>query len=336
MERRGQRSWFVAAVARGLALFFGLFTIVNVVGALRSAAFGFDANVWWVAVPLVGRYAAAGALTVAGLALAAYALRPEMGAWRRGSTLVVSAGLAAVTAWNGVGFYGAWRAGEIQAGVPLPLSFVLCAIMVFIAWAALRAPAPRRRWGAAVVVVGTAAVCALLFPLAQVFFFGETDYRREASVAVVFGAQVHPDGHPSTSLSDRMNTAVDLYQDGLVNTLLVSGGVGDSGYNEAEVMRDMAIAAGVAREDVVVDGMGMNTEATVSNSIDLLGSGNTAKIIAVSQFYHLPRIKLAYARAGRDVLTVPAVGSAPIVQTPRLVAREIPAFWVYYLRAVIG
>jgi len=29
-------------------------------------------------------------------------------------------------------------------------------------------------------------------------------------------------------------------------------------------------------------------------------------------------------------------GSAPIAETPAQVVREIPAFWVYYLRAVFG
>ncbi len=60
--------------------------------------------------------------------------------------------------------------------------------------------------------MGTLAACVVLFPLAQVFFFGTTDYRRQADVAVVFGAQVHDDGSPSTALGDRVTTACDLYQ----------------------------------------------------------------------------------------------------------------------------
>ena len=58
------------------------------------------------------------------------------------------------------------------------------------------------------------------------------------------------------------------------------------------------------------------------------------RILAVSQFYHLPRIKLAYARAGVDAWTVPARTS--ITRTTAIVSREIPAFWLYYLRAVMA
>jgi hypothetical protein len=36
------------------------------------------------------------------------------------------------------------------------------------------------------------------------------------------------------------------------------------------------------------------------------------------------------------VLLVPAGASAPIPETHYLVGREIPAFWLYYLRAVFG
>jgi vancomycin permeability regulator SanA len=339
-----QGAWLVSALARGCALFFGGFTLVSVVGATLAGTFGvFDATIWWIALPWLGRAAGAVAMVAAGVVLVAYAAAPAMRAWRRCLTAAVCLMLAAATAWNGIAFYEVWRAGLIRPAVPLPLSFVLGGVLLFVAAAAVWAPAPERRRGtAAAVVVAAAAACALAFPVAQVFFFGETDYRREASVAVVFGAQVHDGGRLSTSLGDRRDTAVELYRSGLAGKLLVSGGVGESGYNEALVMRDAAVAAGVPVEDVLVDGNGVNTEATVRNTGALItgtaggANGEPPTLLAVSQFYHLPRIKLTYARAGYDVLTVPARASRPIAQTPSLVVREIPAFWVYYLRAVFG
>ncbi len=339
-----QGAWLAGALARGCALFFGGFTLVSIVGATLARAFGdFDATVWWIALPWLGQTAGAIAMVAAGVVLVAYAAAPAMRAWRRRVTATVCLLLAVATAWNGIGFYEVWRAGLIRPAVPLPLSFVLGGILLLVAAAALWAPAPQRRRGtAAAFVVIAAAACALAFPVAQVFFFGETDYRREAAVAVVFGAQVHDDGRLSTSLRDRMDTAIELYQSGMARKLLVSGGVGESGHNEAFVMRDAAIAAGVPAEDVLVDGNGVNTEATVRNTRALVAgtsadaNGEPPTLLAVSQFYHLPRIKLTYARAGYDVLTVPARASRPIAQTPALVVREIPAFWVYYLRAVFG
>ena len=53
----------------------------------------------------------------------------------------------------------------------------------------------------------------------------------------------------------------------------------------------------------------------------------------MSQSCHLPRIKMAYRAAGQQVYTVPAEASRPILKTPALVTREIPAFWFYWSRA---
>ncbi|HZL64650.1 MAG TPA: YdcF family protein [Thermoleophilia bacterium] len=330
----------MAAVARGLALFFGAFTLLNVVGALRTP--GFDANIWWIDLHLLPQAAALVFLVAAALALIGYAARPRMSRWRSAATLVLAGLCAVATAWNGVDFYILWGRGDFHPGMPLPLSFVLCAGFAFIFWAALRPPpAGRRRLPAAAVLAVTAAACVVLFPLAQEFFFGNTDYlggsaSRPADAVVVFGAEVHADGSPSFVLMDRMDTAIRLYRDHRVKRIIVSGAVGVSGYNEALVMRDMAVKAGVPHKDVVVDSAGVNTEATVRDTVPFFGGVGWRRIAAESDFYHLPRIKLAYARAGWNVLTVPAQSTHRIPQTPFLVLREVPAFWVYYLRAIGG
>jgi uncharacterized SAM-binding protein YcdF (DUF218 family) len=105
-------------------------------------------------------------------------------------------------------------------------------------------------------------------------------------------------------------------------------------------MRDVAVAAGVDSSDVLVDPDGNTTEATVANASAMLvarnGGGGPGRIIAVSQAYHLPRIQLAYANGGVDVLTVPAADPVPIGEMPILVLREVPAFWAYYLRVCLG
>jgi vancomycin permeability regulator SanA len=324
------RHWLPAAAARGLALFYGLFTLLSVVGSVREQAF--DANLWWVAVPFVPRFADAVLLAAVGVSFVAYAVAPRMSPWRRWTSLALFALFAAAALYDAVDFYRVWRAGSIAPGVPLPFSLVVAVLLGFLIWAAWRAPA-RGGWRAGAVVAVAAAACVVSFPVAQVVFFGTTDYRRHADVVVVFGAQVHENGNPSTSLTQRMDTAISLYKEGLVHRVFVSGGVGDSGYNEALVMRDMAVRGGVPAGKVVVDSNGVSTSATVADTVPFFGGRGWKRILAVSQFYHLPRIKLAYQRAGWDVLTVPAPASE---RTTFMVVREVPAFWVYYLRAVLG
>ena len=67
----------------------------------------------------------------------------------------------------------------------------------------------------------------------------------------------------------------------------------------------------------------------------LLRAHDLRRVVVVSDFYHLPRLKLAYASAGLDVFTVPAKGGAWIRQTPFLIVRDDAGFWVYLLRESI-
>jgi uncharacterized SAM-binding protein YcdF (DUF218 family) len=171
-------------------------------------------------------------------------------------------------------------------------------------------------------------------PLLQMAFFGTTDYRRPADAIVVFGARVRDDGTPSLTLANRVTTASELYRDGLAETVVMTGGIEPSGVDETVVMRDLAVQLGVPSGAIILDPGGRNTNASVANTIGIFRDHGLHRILAVSQFYHLPRIKLAYARAGLDAWTVPARTS--ITRTAAIVAREIPAFWLYYLRAIVA
>jgi vancomycin permeability regulator SanA len=325
------------ALARGAALFLGGFTLLNLVGVLRAPS-TFDENVLWLDVRELPGPLPWVVLVAAGLALTAFALAPSMRPWRRIATLVTLSVVLVLMALDAAVFFAAAARGDIEPARSVPLSLLLALVVGAVVWAAARPrrPAPRRT--TLLLIVLALLVCVALFPLAQVYFFGTTDYRgllAPDATAVVFGAQVHRNGMPSSSLNDRVLTAVDLYRSGAVDRLLMSGAVGESGYDEALVMRDLAVARGVPAGDVLVDSRGASTDATVRDTLDILAPGTSgSRVAAVSQFYHLPRVKLAFQRAGLDVLTVPARQRRPIAETPRLVLREIPAFWVYYLRAV--
>jgi len=120
-----------------------------------------------------------------------------------------------------------------------------------------------------------------------------------------------------------------------VAKLIFSGGPGDGTVSETEAMRRMAVSLGVKDEDIVLDAEGLNTERTVRNSIKICDRLDAKRVLAVSHFYHLPRIKMAYQKCGREVYTVPARERYFLRQTPYSVAREIVAFWAYYFRPLV-
>jgi uncharacterized SAM-binding protein YcdF (DUF218 family) len=243
---------------------------------------------------------------------------------------VLALALAAVAASNVITFYFLMATGRIMAGFPVPFSLLICAGMVLVARDGLR----RRESAKPVVCWRVVAGCLVLFglfPLAQMLFFGNTDYRRPADAVVVFGARAYKDGRLSDALEDRVRTACELYRSGLARRLVMSGGPGDGTIHETEAMRRYAIQHGVRAEDVFVDQHGLNTEATVRNTVPLFRGWQARRVLAVSHFYHLPRIKLSYQRAGFEVCTVPARQKHVLSQLPYSMAREVAAFWAYYV-----
>jgi vancomycin permeability regulator SanA len=327
-----------AAVAlRGLALFLGAFTIVGLVGELRGRTS--DVSLWWIDLrDLPGILRVALLASFAGL-LVTWAIRTRPGVMLRRMTALACAVLALLALRDTARFAAISGSGLVHSTLPVPFSLFVAAFLAVLAIGTLRAPTVDgdRSIRTGLAILASVVSWGLVFPLAQMFFFGTTDYRRPADAAVVFGARVYASGVPSPLLADRIRTGVELYRARLVPTLVMSGGDGADGFNEATVMRHEAIAAGVNPEAILVDPAGVTTEATVTNAIALFkDSSDPPSLIAVSQAYHLPRVQLSFATAGIDVLTVPAADPEPIGEMPLLVAREVPAFWVYYLRVCLG
>ena len=105
-------------------------------------------------------------------------------------------------------------------------------------------------------------------------------------VSIVFGAGLLRDGSAGPVLRDRVETAVQLYQQGKVQKLLMSGDNRFVNYNEPEAMRQYALDLGVPDEDIVLDYAGRRTYDTCyrANAIFQVDSA-----ILVTQSFHLPR-----------------------------------------------
>ncbi len=310
----------MSTTARALALFIGLFSLINLLARLRL-------NIWWIDFAPLPPLAAHLIIGAAALALVAWSLRPS--AVPLALSMALVGVLLAASLWNVVRFYALWADGSVHPGCWFPLSIAVAAALALVLIGMRRPPEPANAMLFALVF----AAAPVAFPLAQMMCFGQTDYRRPADAAVVFGARAYANGSCSTALADRVRTAVALYREGTVRTLVFSGADGDGDVHETEAMRRLAVRLGVRDEDIICDRTGVNTQATVANTAPLLRG---RRVIAVSHWYHLPRVKLCYQAAGLEVFTVPANQSYVLSATPVYVVRETAAFWGYYLRAVTG
>ena len=107
-----------------------------------------------------------------------------------------------------------------------------------------------------------------------------------ARIAIVFGAGLLRDGSAGPVLSDRMQTAVALYQGGKVEKILVSGDNRFVEYNEPEAGRQYALEHGVPNEDIVLDYAGRRTYDTCYRAKYIFG---VDEAILVTQEFHMPR-----------------------------------------------
>lgn len=323
--------------ARGVALLLGVFSLLNMLGELRAT--GFDANIWWIDFRPLPRAVSNLLLICASALAAAFAIRPRMPVYRRWATAAVLSALIAVTLRNSLTFYVLFGRGRVASWFPFPLSLLLSFALMFVVALVLKQssadPQSSRRINRA-AFAGTSFLCIVGFPLAQVLCFGTTDYRRTADAIVVFGARVWSDGTPSPALEERVYTACELYRDGWAPRLIFSGGPGPKKIDEAQAMRQLALKLGVPAEAMTLDPQGINTQATVENTVALCRGCGIKRVLAVSHFYHLPRVKMTFQRAGWEVYTVPAAPRYVLVKLPYFIAREVAALWAYYLRPLAG
>jgi SanA protein len=120
-------------------------------------------------------------------------------------------------------------------------------------------------------------------------------------VAIVFGAGLQRNGSPTPLLEDRVATAAQLYFDGEVEKLLLSGDNQYINYNEPEAMKTFAMHLGVPESAIVLDYAGRRTYDTCFRAKVIFGVTNA---ILVTQIFHLPRAIFLCRKMGLDVTGV--------------------------------
>ncbi|MEU1289072.1 ElyC/SanA/YdcF family protein [Kitasatospora sp. NPDC005856] len=150
------------------------------------------------------------------------------------------------------------------------------------------------------VFQSTAVLCSLaLAPSAWVWFaagdrVGTVESAPAAPVAVVFGAGLDQ-GKPSPYLEHRLVAAVDLYREGKVQAILVTGDNGRVEYDEPDAMYTYLIQHGVPEDRVVRDYAGFDTWDSCTRARRIFGVDHA---VLVSQDFHVRRALALCEAAG--------------------------------------
>lgn len=159
--------------------------------------------------------------------------------------------------------------------------------------------------------------------------YSEVSSTPARSIAIVPGAAVLR-GRPLTSLTERLEAALELYSAGQVKAILVSGNdIAES--PEVSVMRGWLLAHGVPAADILADDRGSRTRNTMLDAAAEFGVGDA---IVCTQDLYVERAIFLARQAGIDAVGV-GVPSA-VSTSPRKVGTEALktalAFYESYLR----
>lgn len=148
-------------------------------------------------------------------------------------------------------------------------------------------------------------VSSILMLAAAVCIFGLWDRDDRAEVAVVLGNEVLADGAPSPRLAARLDRAVELYRARRCGMIIVSGGKGASGHDEATIMGRYLARHGIPARNIVYDHKGFSTWETARFTGAYMRRYSMDSVIVVTQYFHVARADLAMRLTG-----VRTVGSA--------------------------
>lgn len=124
-----------------------------------------------------------------------------------------------------------------------------------------------------------------------------------ADCILVLGARVWGGGCPSPMLEDRLVRAIELYNMGVSNRLLMSGDHSSKDYDEVNVMKRFAVNRGIPSSHVFMDHAGFSTYESIYRAREIF---KVKKAIIVTQEYHLYRALYIAKRLGLEAYGVAA------------------------------
>jgi uncharacterized SAM-binding protein YcdF (DUF218 family) len=159
-----------------------------------------------------------------------------------------------------------------------------------------------------------------------------------ATVLVVLGAAVRRGGEPSPTLRRRALWAARLSAEGRGDWLLATGGIGDHPPAEADVIAELAVAAGVPRERVLIEPQARTTWDSARLCAPIIRARGFSRTVLVTDAYHARRARIAFRAYGIDAEPCDVCAGAPGTRRAtslRNRLRELLAIPFYLLKAVV-
>ena len=191
-----------------------------------------------------------------------------------------------------------------------------------------------RRW-----LLGVAAAAVLGFALfliitsVRIVHAAGLQELHPADTIIVFGAAEYS-GRPSPVLRARLDHAYELFTRKLAPVIITTGGSGaDPSFSEGGVGRVYLMHRGVPEKDLIAETLGSDTAHSAERVGVIMRANGMHTCLAVSDEYHVFRIRAVLEHEGVKVYVAPRTGSRPKGHWQRMVAvlREAMSYLVWKL-----
>jgi len=319
------------AISRSVALFWGLLSMINLIGELRSKSN--IANIWWLDLRGIPAPYARGFLAVVAVLLISFALKSRLPGFIHKLAFVVVLFLITITGWDAYQFLQSLKAETAEAPLTVPFTAYV-AISFLIIWLGLFARSdPLGHPGRTLLLSSiTLMLCILGFPIAQIYAFGKQDQRQQSELVAVFSNHLPPGAMAESALHDRVNLAIQIYKAGTAQKIVFIGSHDPNAMADTNTMKQQATVAGVSIDDLLFINQDGDTSAATLALAELAAARQQKQLQVVSDFYQLLRIKLYCAQLGLHVRTVPTRRADKPAALLPILLNESAALWSYYLQ----
>jgi uncharacterized SAM-binding protein YcdF (DUF218 family) len=190
----------------------------------------------------------------------------------------------------------------------------------------------RRHWtlwlgalAAASAVTWLAAICLGIVDQASLQELNSAD------AIVVFGAAEYS-GRPSPVYRARLDHAFELFQRGVAPVVITTGGAAaDPRYNEGGVGHDYLMHHGIPESNLIAETQGSDTAQSAERIGVIMRTNHMHSCVAVSDAYHVFRIRKLLEHEGMQVYVSPRPDSRPHSTWQRVeaVLREAVSYMVW-------
>jgi uncharacterized SAM-binding protein YcdF (DUF218 family) len=182
---------------------------------------------------------------------------------------------------------------------------------------------------------------SLVVVVALILFFAVTGSKiirastdspdKKADVIVVFGAAQYA-GRPSPVFRARLDHGYELFQQGMAPMVITTGGSAqDPDFSEGGVGKDYLQKRGIPEQALIAETQGSDTAQSASRVANIMRENGMKTCIAVSDAYHMYRIRALLEREGVQAELAPRPDSRPRHSWDRFTAvmREAASYLVW-------